>query len=140
MPVFLDDLAARAGLAAAALYIALLILMLVALTYLVILQRVTKKVGIGDGGDPALSRAIRVHGNFAENAGFAVAGLIALALISAPVWLIHLCGMAMLAGRLAHAFALSQSVRGGPVRVAGMALTHVSFVTCALALLRFALS
>ncbi len=140
MPVFLDDLAARTSLAAACLYIGLLLIMLVALTYAVIARRVSQKVGIGDGGDKTLARIIRIHGNFAENASFSIGALLALALISAPVWLVHLAGFSMLAGRLSHAWALWQSGGGSPFRVAGMIMTHLSLIISALALLRFALS
>ena len=54
--VFTDQAAAlalAAGLRAGALYVALIVLMGVVLTYLVINQRRSKRIGIGDGGEGA---------------------------------------------------------------------------------------
>jgi len=43
-------------------------LLLVALASRVSMLRLTQKVAFGDGGNPALMRAIRTHGNTAEHA------------------------------------------------------------------------
>ena len=139
MPVFLDDIAARASLSAAALHAALLILMLVGLTYFVIFNRRRAKVGLGDGGDTALGTAMRMHGNFAENAPFAIGALILLGLIGAAVWFIHFVGLAMLAGRIMHALGLWKSRGASMLRAAGMLLTHLSLLAAVAALMRFAL-
>ena len=54
------------------LYAALLALLFVVLSGRVIKQRLKHQVGLGDGGQPALVRAIRVHGNFIENVPLAL--------------------------------------------------------------------
>jgi uncharacterized protein len=123
---FMD--AAIAGLLrTAGVYAALIVLMGVALTYLVINQRRSKLIGIGDGGDRTVARLIRVHGNFCENAPFALAMLILVALTGGPKWAVHAIGLLFLAGRAAHAFGLSKSVGSSVGRVAGMIMTHFSF-------------
>ena len=132
-------LAALTGLKVAALYVALIVLMGVALTYLVINQRRTKQIGIGDGGDKAAARMIRVHGNFCENAPFALALLILLPLAGAGGWTIHAVGALFLAGRIAHAVGLSGSAGVSLGRMVGMILTHAALISGAIALLLAAL-
>ena len=78
-----------AHLAAAGLYVGLMILMGIVLQIRVIRLRRSKLIGIGDGQDKELARAIRVHGNFAENVPVGLAGLIMLALIDAQAIVIH---------------------------------------------------
>ena len=93
-------------LPATSLYAGLLGLMLVLLSALVIRVRIRARVSLGDGGDDALVRAIRAQANFAEYTPMALV-LIALAEIQgAPGWVIHLLGLTLLAGRVAHAVGL----------------------------------
>jgi uncharacterized protein len=128
--------AAIAGLLkTAGIYAALIVLMGVALTYLVIKQRRSKLIGIGDGGDKTAARLIRVHGNFCENAPFALALLILVALTGGPSWTVHGVGLLFLAGRGAHAYGLSQSAGSSAGRVGGMIMTHFSFFLGSAALL-----
>lgn len=126
---------AAQSLAFSASYIALLVLLYVALTWRVISVRREKRVGIGDGGDRELIRRIRVHGNCAENVPILIGILIALPLVGAPAWVVHLIGVASVTGRVLHAIGLSKS--GGPSfgRVVGMVLTLSAHVIGALALI-----
>jgi uncharacterized membrane protein YecN with MAPEG domain len=119
----------------AGVYVGLITLMAVALTYLVINQRRTKLIGIGDGGDKTVARMIRVHGNFCENAPFALALLILLALTGGPQWTIHAVGLLFLGGRAAHAFGLSRTAGSSVGRVGGMIMTHTSFIVGAATLI-----
>jgi uncharacterized protein len=123
----------------AAAYAALITLLGVALTVLVIRERRTKLVGIGDGGDKKMARMVRVHGNFAENAPFALAILVLLALVGASSWPIHLVGVLFLAGRIAHAVGLSHSAGSSIGRVAGMMLTFTALISGSILLLAAAL-
>lgn len=89
-------------------------------------------VSIGDGGHEDLALRMRTHGNWSE---YAPLGLIVLALAElSGVWplLVHLCGLALLAGRALHAWGLGF---GGPLgaRVAGMALTFLTLALASLA-------
>jgi uncharacterized protein len=138
MPLLANDvmfLALARGMKVSALYIALIVLMSVVLAFLVIGQRRSKLIGMGDGGDKTTARMIRVHGNFCENAPFALALLIVLPLMGVGGMTIHLVGGLFLAGRVAHAFGLSQSGGKSLGRVLGMLLTFSSFLIGAGALL-----
>jgi uncharacterized protein len=129
------DAATFALLRLAGVYVALITLMGVALTYLVILYRRSKLIGLGDGGDKTMARRVRIHGNFCENAPFALALLIALALLGRSALVIHAVGFLFLAGRGLHAWGLSQSAGTSIGRVGGMVSTHTSFFIGAIALL-----
>jgi uncharacterized protein len=124
-----------AHVSAAALYTGILILMGIVLQWRVIGFRRTKKIGIGDGQDKELARAIRVHGNFAENVPFVLAGLVMLALIGAPTVVIHGVGLLAVVGRTAHAFGLTQSAGSSVGRVGGMIMTFTALIITALALI-----
>jgi uncharacterized protein len=130
MPILMDDLKTLAmvgSLRTAAIYVALIVLMGVLLTYSVIVQRRSKLVGMGDGGDKVIARRIRIHGNYCENAPFALALLLLLPLLgTASLW-IHVVGGLFLAGRMAHAYGFAQSAGSSVGRVGGMVLTHFSF-------------
>ena len=107
------------------------------LLMLVLLARISRHrhghhIGLGDGGDAVLSRKIRVHGNFIENAPIT---LLMLALLescglSAP-WLWGYGG-ALLLGRVMHAVGLSRSGGRSPGRLWGTALTWLVMLAMAL--------
>lgn len=113
---------------------------LLALLYLVLAGNVIRtrgalKVNLGDGGHELLQRRIRAHGNFAE---YAPLGLVLLGLLEAgglPPWGLHALGISLLAGRLAHAFALSSLTKRPATRVGGMLLTLTMIGIAALACL-----
>jgi uncharacterized protein len=123
------------GIRIAGLYGAVIVLMGVVLTVLVVLQRRSKLIGIGDGGDRTIARMIRVHGNFAENAPFALALLILLALSGAVGLVLHAVGLLFLVGRVLHAFGLSKTAGSSIGRVLGMVLTFTAFIVGAVSLL-----
>lgn len=140
MPIFLDQngqgiVGFTAASAWAASYIAILIVMSVILALNVARQRKPKKVGIGDGGDHTLMRSIRVQGNFVENVPFALAALIMLPLIGAPVWAVHVIGVSIVVGRIFHAIGLSGSAGQSVGRTVGILLTWLSLLFSAALLL-----
>jgi hypothetical protein len=106
-----------------ALYAGLLAPLLIVLSLRVISHRRSARVAIGDGGDRVLLRRMRVHANFAEYVPFALL-LMALA-ESLGTWplVIHLLGLVLLAGRLVHAYGLSQPAERFAFRVTGMTAT-----------------
>jgi len=65
------------------------------------------KPGLGDGGDPAMTRRIRGHANFAEYVPLALLMIGFLEVSGAPAWELHTLGAALLVGRLLHGYALS---------------------------------
>jgi uncharacterized membrane protein YecN with MAPEG domain len=95
--------------AASALYAGLVGLLLLVLAALVSRLRRKHRIGLGDGGNRELQRAIRVHGNAVEWAVPALLLLLVAELNRAPALLVHACGLAIFAGRLLHAFGLSRS-------------------------------
>ncbi len=123
------------GLAMAALYVAGLIVLLLVLAFQVIRVRRSERIALGDGSHKQLLRSIRAHGNFTETAPFGMLALILLPLLGAGPALVHLVGLPLLAGRLLHAYGLSNS--GGPSfgRVFGMLLTLTALLVAALSLL-----
>ena len=106
-----------------ALYAGLLAPLFIFLSLRVIRRRRGAKVAVGDGGDPLLLRRMRVHANFAEYVPFALL-LMALA-ESLHTWplVMHLLGIVLLAGRLLHAYGVSQPKETFAFRVTGMAAT-----------------
>ena len=94
-------------------------------------------VGLGDGGKPELLQAIRMHGNFAENAPLGLVVLLVLELTATAAWTIHALGGALVIGRVLHAWGLSRSADRSFGRAAGTVLTWTMIgVAGALALAR----
>ncbi len=117
------------------LYAALLALMFMVLSVRVMRRRGIVGVAIGSGGDAALERRIRVHGNFAEYVPLALILLAFMELRGAPAWYLHLLCLALVAGRLAHAIGVSQEPDVLPLRAAGVALTMAVVIVAALTLI-----
>jgi len=89
-------------------YTALGFLLVLLLAMGVVRQRRRAQVGLGDGGDAALSRAIRAHANLLENLPLALLMLLLLELGGlAPLWL-HLFGGALILSRVLHGWGLSR--------------------------------
>ena len=95
-------------------------------SYRVIRLRKKFRIGIGTGNNEELARMIRVHGNHSEYVPLGLILIIALEFVQAPIWYLHLCGMALLIGRLLHAQAIAKSSGVSFGRVRGMQLTFLS--------------
>jgi uncharacterized membrane protein YecN with MAPEG domain len=81
-----------------------------------------------------------VHANFAEYVPLALV-LMALAEVQGqPGWTIHLVGVLLAVGRIAHAYGVSQAPRILKLRVLGMVATTAAMVTGAVANLTAALA
>jgi uncharacterized membrane protein YecN with MAPEG domain len=94
--------------------------------------RLRLKVGLGDGGDRVLARAIRVHANLVEWGVPAAVLLLLAELNRAPTVLLHACGIALIVGRLMHAFALSRSGGTSAGRTLGSALSWTALFVLAI--------
>ena len=106
-----------------ALYAGLLAVIYLYLTFRVIARRRGRRIDLGDDGDPLLRRLIRGHANFAE---YVPLGLILLAILELGTWsvyLLHLLGLMLLVGRIAHAWSFSVAELRLPSRSVGMVLT-----------------
>lgn len=123
------------ALAFAVSYIAVLVLLGIALAFRVIGARRSQKIGLGDGEDSELRRRIRAHGNFSEYAPLIGLVLIALPFVGAREWLVHLVGASAVTGRILHAIGLSKTGGVSFGRLAGMLLTLGALIAGALALL-----
>ena len=87
-----------------------------------------------------VERAVRAHGNCAEYVPF---GLVLLGLLEGmglPLAGVHALGTAFLAGRVLHAWGISQEPEVLRFRTAGMALTFTVFGVAAAALLGLVLA
>jgi uncharacterized protein len=118
-----------------ALYAALLVPLFIVLSVRVIRNRRGRKIRIGDGQDAMMLRAMRVHANFAE---YVPMSLILMGLAEStgvhPL-LLHASGMALIIGRLSHAFGVSQINENLRFRITGMALTFTVLGVLAVACL-----
>ncbi|KAB2848574.1 MAG: hypothetical protein F9K44_10460 [Hyphomicrobiaceae bacterium] len=126
-------------MATTAFYAGLLCLLYLVLSFRVIFMRREARVEIGFGESKELLRRARVHANFAEYAPFAIL-LMGLAESLQARWLVlHFAGLTLFAGRLIHAYGLSQTPHIMPLRFSGMVLTFTSLLTGALACLALSL-
>ena len=121
------------ALQVASVYIAINILLLVWLAFRVVSRRFRGKISMGDGGSEDLAKAIRVHGNASEYTPAMLIGLLALAFLQGPIWIIHALGIGFTVGRVSHAIGMGS----GPLmlRQIGMVLTWAAMVILSLAVL-----
>jgi len=126
-------------LKAAAIYIALNALILLALSYNVGRHRArTDSLTPGAMGDEILVRAIRAHGNAGEYMPLAMLMLVVLALLNAPLALIHGLGAAFTVGRLAHAAGMFRDKHPNAVRFTGNLLTGLVYLIGSLSCIYYA--
>lgn len=96
----------------------------VAAIYLVLWFRVSSLrsatgVSFGDGGNALLLHRMRQHGNCAEWFAFVlILMMLAEGMGTPPVWL-HISGVLLLVGRIAHPFGLAPDNAGHPLRYVG---------------------
>ncbi|MEO3475611.1 MAPEG family protein [Roseomonas sp. CAU 1739] len=114
-----------------ALYAGLLLVLFLVLTARVLARRFKAQVVLGTGGDRMLERVARVHANCAEYVPIFLATLLAAELCGAPAMALHAAGLAMLAGRVAHAAGMSRDPDIVPLRAGGMILTLTGLVFAA---------
>lgn len=104
-------------------YAGLLALLFVFLTVRVGRARMLTKIGIGDGGDHVLQKAIRVHANFTEFVPLALLLLFMIEMQQSSVMVLHLLGGLLFVGRVLHALGLSKTSKLSFGRCAGAGLT-----------------
>jgi uncharacterized membrane protein YecN with MAPEG domain len=102
-----------------ALYAAILGLLDAALTVNVIVNRVRSGVDAGDGGVAKLAQAIRAHANFVEQAPLALIVIALAEALGARAFVVHILGVALVAARLANAYALNRSLGQSALRQFG---------------------
>lgn len=116
-------------------YAAVLALLFVALSIRTIRTRRRQRIAIGDAGDATMLRAMRVHSNFAEYVPLSLILIYLVELATGNQAIVHGLGIALVVGRLSHAYGVSQSNENFRFRVTGMALTFLTLLVSALILL-----
>ena len=118
-----------------ALYGGLLVPLFIWLSVRVIGVRRSARVSVGDGGDKGLARRMRVHANFAEYVPLALLLMALAESLRTDPRLLHGLGIVLLAGRVAHAFGMSQAPDNFRLRAAGVIATFLVLIAGALACL-----
>jgi len=114
-----------------ALYASMLALVFIVLSFNIIRLRLKFKVGVGDGGENTLTKAIRVHGNFSEYVPLALMLLASYELNGAAAIWLHILGATLLVGRILHAIGLNKSVGTTMPRFVGMISTFLTLLVLA---------
>ncbi len=116
-------------------YASLYVLFNMVLLAMVIKNRRAQQVSLGTGENNDLQSAIRAHGNFIENIPFLLILLFLAELNGMPPYLLHGLGVAILLGRIAHAYSVHVAEKQRPPifawRVRGMMLTFGSYALLA---------
>jgi uncharacterized membrane protein YecN with MAPEG domain len=97
--------------------------------------RFSRKIGVGDGGDKELIKRVRAHGNTIENVPIGLLLLLILELNQTlPLWL-HVFGILLVVGRVAHAWGLSRHTGASLARMIGTSFTWIAILVMAILLL-----
>ena len=112
------------------LYAGVLALLYLVLSYRVVQMRGPGFPSLGDGGNDALMRRIRGHGNFAEYVPFLVLMLGILELGQLPAIWLHAIGITLVVARVLHGYALSFTPGFKFGRFWGTVLTFVLLAVC----------
>ena len=117
------------------IYAAILGFVFVTISVRTILIRRKLQIAIGDGDQPLLARAARVHANFAEYVPLSLILIYFLETCSVSKLWIHLLCTTLVIGRVTHALGVSQAKENYRYRVTGMALTFTAILSASLGLL-----
>jgi uncharacterized membrane protein YecN with MAPEG domain len=114
------------------LYAAILALIIVALGINVTVHRVKLQVSLGDGGNPQMLRMIRLHGNAIEYLPLSLLLMALYELNGGLHWILHVIGIALIAGRLIQTAAMWGTEIPKPGRGIGQTTTWLSIAVLAL--------
>ncbi|WP_114285724.1 MAPEG family protein [Candidatus Halocynthiibacter alkanivorans] len=121
------------------LYAGILALIFIALSMRVVNSRHREKVSLGDGDNHMLNRQIRVHGNFAEYTPMTLLLILMAELQGLPLFLVHMLGIALVAGRVIHALSIAGERTSFGQRKTGMLLTFFAVAAAGVANIGLAL-
>ena len=122
-----------------ATYAALLAIFFVAMSFYVIITRARTDVLVGDGGNRRMLVAMRRHGNMVEYVPFALLMMGLAEILGLGAVLLHVCGIALIAGRLVHPFGITEENSPLVPRVAGVLATVTAILIPAGGILMFSL-
>lgn len=114
-----------------ALYAAILTLILVALAINVTAHRRKLRVSLGAGSNPLMLRMVRIHGNAAEYIPIAVLLMLIFELNGGAHTTLHVCGCALILGRVLHAAGLWNKDGPSMGRAIGQTLTWLTILVLA---------
>ena len=114
------------------LYAGALSLVLLVLAVRVIQARGATKVFMGDGGNDLMIRRMRGQANFIEYVPMILILMGLLERDGVAPWVLHALGGALLAGRLAHAYAFGFAQNSPPARFLGAVLSTATLGVAAL--------
>jgi hypothetical protein len=119
----------------AAFYIALNAIVTLALALNAALTRGRTKVLLGDGGNETMLRAMRAHANNVEYVPLTLVMLLALALLQSSVLVLHIVGLCLFLGRVAHGLGLATKSGISAGRGIGILLTLIAMLVAIVFLL-----
>lgn len=114
-----------------ALYAVLGALLLIKFSFDVVRLRMQYRVSYGDGGFSELQSAICIHGNAVEYIPVALILLLFMEMNGAETWMVHVCGLLLIAGRLMHYYGFHHRLFRW--RRSGMSATWCSLLLMVLA-------
>ena len=115
-------------------------LLLLALSGLVVKNRLRARVSLGSGDDPQLERAVRAQANLAEYAPLTLLLMAILEVGGAAPWLLHGCGSIFLVSRVLHATGMANPGLSLQGRRAGIVGTWLVLLVLSLAAIVMAAS
>ena len=115
-----------------ALYTAILALVMLALAINVSIHRGKLKVDIGDGNNPQMLRMIRIHANAVEYLPIALLLMAVYELDGGSHRLLHIAGIALVVGRLMHAWGMWSGPEPTFGRIVGVSLTLLTIIALAI--------
>jgi uncharacterized protein len=117
------------------IYAAIFALFFVFLSIRTVRARRKLQIGLGDAGNKDMQRAMRVHANFAEYVPLCLLMVYLVEQSGVYAWFTHVLCLGLLAGRVSHAYGVSQQRENFAFRVTGMTLTFTVLIACAAHLL-----
>ena len=93
------------------------------------------RVAVGDQGNLEMLRAMRVHANFAEYVPLSLMLIYFVEINNGWSWMVHGLCILLVAGRLSHAYGVSQVRENFRFRVSGMMMTFSVLILSSIFLL-----
>jgi uncharacterized membrane protein YecN with MAPEG domain len=115
-----------------AFYAAILALFMTALAINVTVHRGKLGVLVGDGGNPQMLRMIRLHGNAVEYVPLGLLLMLTYEIDGGARVILHIAGIALIAGRMLHAWGMWKTEAPNFGRVSGQSLTWLTIAALAL--------
>ncbi len=105
----------------------------------VIRYRRKNLISVGDAGDKVLLQRMRAQGNCAEYAPIGILLVLIAEIQNAPPVVLHIMGLMLVGGRIAHAIGFSRHPQIMKLRVLGMILTLMMITISSLGLVLHAI-